>query len=205
MVFVALVEDDRDIREGLALLIRGTAGLTLVGAYPDAETALADEQALPPDVVLLDVELPGISGVQAIPHLRKRYPDADILMLTVHEDDQTIFDALCAGACGYLAKTTRPVQLLKAIETVQEGGAPMSAHIARRVVGSFKKSADPQLTRRETDILTLLCDGQSYKMIAASLGISRGTVHCHIKKIYRKLQVHSNGEAVARAIRDNLV
>lgn len=206
MIFVSIIEDDNDIREGLALLINGTNGFSCNGKYPSCESALEGLGENQPDVLLLDIELPGISGVKGIPLIKEVVPDVDILMLTVHEEENLVFDSLCAGACGYLVKTTPPIKLLSAIEEAHNGGAPMSAHIARRVISSFKKAENPNpLTNRESEILSHLVQGQSYKMIAETLCISKGTVHCHIKNIYKKLQVNSNSQAVAKAIRDNLV
>lgn len=206
MIDVAIVEDDADIREGLALLIRGTPGYHCCGAYPDCETALAQIAAHPPDVLVLDIELPGISGIAGIRKFRQILPELAILILTMHEEDSLIFDSLCAGACGYLVKTTPPARLLQAIAEIADGGAPMTASIARRVIQSLQKSPQKAaLTPRETEILALLCRGYSYKMIAAELVISRGTVHCHIKNIYKKLHVSSNAAAVAKAIREHLV
>lgn len=206
MIHVSIVEDDNDIREGLALLIDGTPGFSCLGAYPDSESAIADISVNPPDVLLLDIELPGISGVEAVPQLKALQPEMDVIMLTVHEEPELVFQALCGGACGYLVKTIAPRKLLRGIEDAVNGGAPMSSHIARTVIHSFQRpSVKTHLTNRESEILALLCKGQSYKMIADHLCISKGTVHCHIKNIYSKLQVNSNSQAVAKAIRENLV
>ena len=204
-IWVALIEDDADIRESLALIIDGTAGFSCSGRYADCETALADLPRHPPDVLLMDIELPGVSGIEGVRQVRELLPEVDILMLTVHEDDASVFDSLCAGACGYLTKNTPPGRLLRAIEEVRAGGAPMSTSIARMVIGSFQRSADSPLSGRETEVLTLLCQGRSYKMIADALCISTDTVRSHIKSIYRKLEVRSNAEAVARALREGLV
>ena len=206
MIFVAIIEDDDDIRRGLAVLLDGTPGFRCCGAYRDCESASENIARQQPDVLLLDIELPGISGVEGIPGFKTILPEADIIMLTVHEEDELVFSALCAGASGYLLKTTPPHKLLKAIAEVSDGGAPMSAHIARKVIHSFRKpSTAGTLTPREHEILALLCRGESYKMIAGDLGISQGTVHCHIKNIYKKLQVNSNAQAVANALRNKLV
>lgn len=206
MIFVSVIEDDNDIREGLVLLINGSPGFSCCGAYRSCEDAFTGLKENPPDILLLDIELPGISGVEGIPKIKELVPDADIVMLTVHEEENLVFDSLCAGACGYLVKTTPPAKLLAAIEETYNGGAPMSAHIARRVITSFKRSQPPNpLTKRESEILTLLVKGQSYKMIAGTLFISKGTVHCHIKNIYKKLQVSSNAQAVAKAIQEKLI
>lgn len=205
IIHVSIVEDDPDLFEGLRLLLDGSPGFTCLGAYSDAERAIAAIPEAPPDVLLLDIALPGQSGIEAIPALRQAAPDMDILMLSIHDEDRLIFDALCAGACGYLVKTTAPQKILSGIREIRSGGAPMNGHIARRVIQSFRSAAANPLTRREQEILRYLCEGHSYKMISAELSISTGTVHTHIKNIYRKLQVRSNSEAVARAIQDKLV
>jgi DNA-binding NarL/FixJ family response regulator len=154
----------------------------------------------------MDIGLPGMSGIEAIKKIKAKYPKLDILVLSIHENDQYVFDALCAGATGYLTKDTPPKRILAGIEEAYNGGAPMSTQIARMVVGSFKiEPAPEQLTKRETEVLTELCNGSSYKMIADSLFISEETVRKHLKNIYKKLEVHSKSEAVAKAIRDRLV
>jgi len=205
MIRVALVEDDFDIRSGLELLIAGTEGYECLGAYPDCESALAALVEDQPDVMLMDIELPGMNGIEGARTLRSLYPDLDVIMLTIREDDRAIFDSLCAGACGYLIKTTRPNKILSAIEEAAGGGAPMSSAVARMVIDSFRRAQPSTLTAREVQILRLLCEGKSYKAIAGELFISQGTVHTHLKNIYRKLEVHSKTEAMAKAIRDRLV
>lgn len=202
---VSIVEDDPDIRSGLELIISGTPGFEVVATYSDCESALRDIPQQIPEVALMDVELPGMSGVEGVKRLKQTLPNLDIIMLTVREDDETVFNSLCAGACGYLVKTTPPARLLDAIREVYNGGAPMSAKIARMVIHSFRRPVETPLTERETEILSQLCQGKSYKMIAAALFISQGTVHSHLKHIYKKLQVNSKSEAVAKALQDRLV
>lgn len=153
----------------------------------------------------MDIQLPGMSGIEGVRRIKKFLPDLDIIMLTIHDDDRRVFDSLCAGACGYLVKTTPPVKILEAIKDVHNGGAPMSASIARLVLQSFRKSSDSNLSPREQEILALLCQGKSYKMIADALHLSKGTVHSHLKKIYKKLEVNSMTEAVAKAHLERLV
>lgn len=184
-IYVSLIEDDADIRHGLQLLLKGTPGFSCVAAYGDCESALRDLAEDPPDVLLMDIQLPGMSGIEGVRRIKKFLPDLDIIMLTIHDDDRRVFDSLCAGACGYLVKTTPPVKILEAIKDVHNGGAPMSASIARLVLQSFRKSSDSNLSPREQEILALLCQGKSYKMIADALHLSKGTVHSHLKKIYR--------------------
>lgn len=167
--------------------------------------ALPLEASAPVDVLLMDISLPGMSGIEGVRLLRERFPALDIIMLTVHDDDRSVFDSLCAGACGYLVKTTHPTKILAAIEEVHRGGAPMSPAIARMVASSFRRSANSPLTPRETEILQQVCVGKSYKMIAAELFISQETVHSHLKNIYRKLEVSSKTEAMAKAFRERWI
>lgn len=205
MIHVLIVEDDDDIRDGLKLLIDGTNGYACAGAYRDCETALANLENDLPDVALMDIELPGMSGIEGVRQIRRKLADIDIIMLTNYHDDQKVFDSLCAGATGYLVKTTPPAKLLDAIKEADEGGAPLSANIARMVIHSFQRTPDTQLTKRESEILSQLCKGKSYKMIADTLFISTGTVHSHIKNIYNKLEVNSKSEAVIKALQEKLV
>jgi DNA-binding NarL/FixJ family response regulator len=205
MIRVSLVEDDEDIRGTLALLVDGSEGFRCVSTYGDAESALESLPADEPDVVLLDIQLPGQSGIEAIPRLRELLPDADVVMLTIHADDDLVFRALSAGATGYLVKDAGTDRILEALREVRAGGAPMSSSIARMIVGSFRKAPESPLSKRETEVLAELCRGRSYRMIAKTLFISEDTVHFHIKNIYRKLQVHSKSAAVAKALKDRLV
>ena len=206
MIDVAIVEDDDDIREGLQLLLDGTDGYDCVGSFASCEDALQEVGvSILPDVVLLDIELPGMSGVVGSRFIKAKLPECEILMLTNYGDDDLVFESLCNGVGGYLLKTTTPVKLLASIKEIWEGGAPMSAAIAKRVIQSFQRPTETRLTPRELEILTHLCQGKSYKMIAAALFISNGTVHSHIKKIYRKLEVNSKSEAVAKALQQRIV
>jgi len=205
MISVIIVEDDSEIRESLELLINGTPNYECLHSFENAETALKWLDDEIPDVVLMDIGLPGMSGIEAIKKIKNKYPSLDVLVLSIHENDEYVFDALCAGATGYLTKDIPPSKILDGIKEVYQGGAPMSTQIARMVIGSFKIKPSPELTKRETEVLTDLCDGSSYKMIADNLFISEETVRKHIKNIYRKLEVHSKSEAVAKAIRDRLV
>lgn len=204
-ITVSIVEDDREIRESLDLLINATDGYECISTYHDCESAIEKIADDLPDVILMDIGLPGISGIEGIKIIKKQIPDIDILVLSMRENDQSVFDALCAGATGYLIKETPPERILEAIREVHNGGAPMSTQIARMVIGSFKVEPSPELTNRETEVLSQLCKGMSYKMIADSLFISEETVRRHIKNIYRKLEVHSKSEAVAKALKEKLV
>ena len=202
---VSIIEDDDEIREGMAILINGTPGFCCEKTFRDCESGIKGVLSNPPDVLLMDIGLPGMSGIDGMRIIKDKLPDIDILMLTVHENSQLVFQALCAGACGYLIKDTQPVKLLEAIREVYNGGAPMSTQIARMVVSSFQTSSYANLTKREIEVLTELCKGKSYRMIADTLFISEETVRRHIKNIYKKLQVSSKSEAVAKALKEKIV
>ncbi len=209
-VRVVLIEDLREVREGLTVLINGTPGFHCTGSHRTMEEALARLHRTQCDMVLTDIGLPGMSGIDGIRILRERFPDLPILALTVYNDDDKVFQALCAGASGYLLKNTPPARLLDSIREVLDGGAPMSPEVARRVIRLFRDfrppdHADYQLTAQETELLKLLVEGHHAKTAAKELGISINTVFFHLKNIYAKLQVHSKTEAVAKALRERLV
>ncbi|MBN1300023.1 MAG: response regulator transcription factor [Melioribacteraceae bacterium] len=212
MINVAIVEDNYTIREGLEILIRGTDGFKCVAAYEDCESLLDEIDSLSVDVILMDIDLPGMSGIEGIKKLKLISDDYVILILTVYDENELIFDALYSGASGYLIKKTPPAKLLEAIKDAYEGGAPMTSHIARKVVDFFKSKGSIRhngenidLTPREKEVLGGLVEGNSYKAIADSLNISVETVRFHFRNIYKKLHVHSQSEAVAKAIRQGLV
>ncbi len=207
---VVIVEDQREVREGLAALIQGSPGFTCAAAYRTMEDALAELSATGAAIVLTDLRLPGMSGIDGIRILHERHPDMPVLALTVYDEDEHVFDALCAGASGYLLKNTPPARLLESLEEAVAGGAPMSPEVARRVVRLFREFRPPerasyQLTPQETELLKLLVDGHHYKTAASEMGISVNTVSFHLKNVYAKLQVHSKTEAVAKALRERLV
>ena len=207
---VMVIEDLREVREGLTALINGTQGYKCVGSYYSMETALARREEDRPDVILTDIGLPGMSGIEGIPILHKQFPDVPILALTVYDNDRQIFDALCAGAMGYLLKNTPPARLLDSIKEAADGGSPMSPEVARRVVRLFREFRPPEsasyhLTPQETELLKLLIEGHYKKTAAREMGISTNTVKFHLKNIYLKLQVHSKTEAVAKALREHLI
>jgi DNA-binding NarL/FixJ family response regulator len=210
MVNVMLIEDQREVREGLAVLINGSPGFSCTASFRTMEEALAAIENRIPDVVLTDIGLPGMSGIEGIRLLKERYPNLPVVALTVYDDDEDIFDALCAGACGYLLKNVPPARLLESLKEVVSGGAPMSPEIARRVVNLFREFRTPEraphgLTQQEAELLRLMVEGHSYKTAAADLGISVSTVSFHLQNIYSKLQVHSKSEAVAKALRNRMV
>lgn len=203
---VSIVEDDRRLRESLSILINGGENLRCVTSHASAEEALARIPQVKPDVLLMDINLPGMSGIDCVRKLKAQMPKLQILMLTMYEDDEKVFQSLVAGASGYLVKRTSPAELLKAIQEVHGGASPMSGKIARTVVEYFQKlqSGSPQenyLSRREEEILNLLVKGYRYKEIADALSISFETVRSHLKNIYDKLHVHSRTEAVVKYLR----
>ena len=211
MIRIVIVEDKKAIREGLAVLLGVPGELTCVGRYPNAEDMLASLAADAPDIVLMDIGLPGMSGIDATLHVKETRPAAEVVILTVHEDDGNIFKALCAGACGYLLKDTPPSDLIDAVRDAHQGGSPMSSRIARRVVTLFQDRFQPpreseiRITEREQEVLSSLAKGNSYAAIADSLCVAADTVRFHIRNIYRKLHVHSQSAAVAKAIREDLI
>ena len=205
MIKVSIVEDDKLILEAIRDLIVETDGFNCSGFYGDCESAIEDMKNNRPDVMLMDIELPGISGIEGVKKIKELYPKTDIIMLTVHEDLSLGFQALTAGACGYLDKSASEEKIIESIKEISDGGAPMSYKIAKLVVSSFQKKPESVLTKREFDVLDQLCKGQSYKEIAYKLFISVGTVRHHIKNIYFKLHVHSISEAVAKALKERIV
>ena len=212
MINVAIVEDNNTIRQGLAALINGTTGYKCIGDYIDCESFLAELEKIEPDVVLMDIALPGMNGIEGVRIATENKPELNVLMLTIYEESSKVFDALCAGACGYLVKKTPPSRLLEAIKEVNDGGSPMSSRIAREVINAFKESAalvqddsSFNLSSREKEVLNSLANGNNYQEIADELFISVDTVRHHIRNIYKKLHVHSRSEAVAKAIRKKII
>jgi DNA-binding NarL/FixJ family response regulator len=198
MIRVALVEDDMPFRETLESYLNQSPAFRCVSAYSHPRDALRGLLKDPPDVVLMDLQMPGMSGIECIIALRQELPSMRVIMLTVFEQDENVFKALAAGACGYLVKRTPPPKILEAIREVMEGGAPMSAHIARKVVASFHQASAITLSPQERDVLDRLAQGHTYARIAADMGITIHTVRNYIRRIYEKLQVHSRTEAVAK-------
>jgi|SRR5271157_211208 len=207
---IAIVEDQPRIREGLRMLIDGTEGFRCSGSFGSMEEAIENIGRDLPDVALVDIGLPEMSGIDGIRLLKESYPDLLLLMLTVYDDDKRIFDAMCAGASGYLLKKTPPARLLESLKEVAAGGAPMSPEVARRIVALFREIRPPEdaeyhLTPHEIRILKLLVEGHNYKTAAGELDVSVNTIRFHMRSIYDKLQVHSKSEAVAKGLRQRII
>jgi DNA-binding NarL/FixJ family response regulator len=205
-----IVEDQKDLREGLSTLVNFTPGFTCIGAFRTMEECIARIKHEVPDVILSDIGLPGMSGIEGIRIIKDEHPDLTVLVLTVYDDNEKIFDALCAGATGYLLKQTEPAELLRSVKEAVAGGAPMSPEVAARVIKLFREVRPPEkvdydLTPHELRLLKLLVDGYNYVTAAEQLKISYNTIKFHVRNIYDKLQVHSKSEAVAIAMRDRLV
>jgi DNA-binding NarL/FixJ family response regulator len=207
---VVIVEDDRATREGLGVLIDGTPGYRCVGKFRSVEEALNAPGREQPNVLLLDIHLPGMSGPDGIEALKEKYLSVEILMLTINADEDSVFESICNGACGYLLKNTPPARLLEAVSETHKGGAPMSPEIARKVVTLFQKTGPPvkldeQLTPQEMRLLRLLVEGQTYQGAADLMKISVHTARNYIRSIYEKLHVHSKSEAVCKALRSRMI
>jgi len=210
LIRVAIVEDEREIREGLSMLIGGTADLFVSGAYASMEAAIPALLVDPPQIALVDIGLPGMSGIDGVKALKQRLPDLQFLVLTSYDDDARVFAAMCAGACGYLLKKTPPAKLLDAINELNNGGAPMSPQIARQVVSLFRNVAPPRtsehkLTPKEMQVLQLLVEGHSYKTASYEMNLTVHAISFHARHVYEKLHVHSKSEAVAKALRNGLL
>ena len=209
-IAVAIIEDDGSTREGLRLLIHGSPGYRCTNAFASVEEALAGLGDDPPDVLLTDIQLPGMSGREGVRLFRERWPSIEVLMLSVYGEQESVFESICNGACGYLLKKTPPARLLEAIREAKDGGAPMSPEIARKVVTLFRATprpgpAETRLTPRELQLLSLLAEGHGYIEAADRLVVSVNTVRNYIRSVYEKLHVHSRSEAVTKALRQGLI
>jgi len=208
---VTIFEDNKSLRQGLFQLINGTEGFQCVGAFEDCMNLLHDVAETRPDIILMDIQMPGITGIEAVSMLREKYPDIKILMQTIFEESDKIFTSILAGASGYILKNTTPSRILDFIKETYEGGAPMSPPVAAKVLKMVASQSQPpivthfNLSEREKEILSCLVKGMSYKLIADACSISIDTVRGHIRSIYEKLHVHSKSEAVAAAIRGRIV
>ena len=210
-IHVALFDDSKSIRDSLGLLLSTTSGIGLCGCFPNAEHVNERIASCKPDVVLMDIDMPGMNGIEAVKLIHATTPDLPVIMLTVFDDEERVYASLCAGAMGYLLKNNEPDTILAVINQVHEGGAPMTPSVARKVMHYFQRAAMPTATKdlglspREKDVLQCLVNGSSYKMISEKLDISVETVRSHIKHIYVKLHVHNNTEAVARTLKERLL
>lgn len=209
-IMTAIIEDDTVTRECLSLLVCGTEGYASAGAFVSVEDALNKGFSVSPDVLLLDINLPGMLGSEAVRLFNQKFPKMQILMLTVYAERDKIFESICNGACGYLLKKTPPARLLESIREAHEGGAPMTPEIARKVIQLFQKTSQPEethekLTPHELRLLALLAKGISYRDAGEQFNISINTVRYHIRNIYDKLHVHSKSEAVGKALRMRLI
>ena len=209
-ISVAVIEDHHKLRQFLEFLFNNTTGYRCAGTFRTMEEALEKIRFDPPDLALVDIGLPGMSGIEGIRILKEKYPRMLLLMNTVYDDDERIFDALCAGASGYLLKKTPPAELLEKVDEAIHGGAPMSLEVARRTLALFREIRPPErqdyhLTPHEIRLLGLIAEGRSYKTAAAALGVTVKTISFHLQNIYEKLQVHSKSEAVSKALRNRLI
>ncbi|MES2849150.1 MAG: response regulator transcription factor [Bacteroidota bacterium] len=212
MTRVAIFEDNKHLRETIQFLLNNTSGYQCAGAYPDCSNVIEDVAESECDVILMDIEMPGMSGIEATKLIKENFPDIPILIQTVFFEDEYIFNAICAGASGYILKSTTPQGYMEAIADVQSGGSPMTPGIAKRVLELFRTNLTPvapskdyNLTTQEKKVLQLLVEGKSYKLIAAELFVAHDTIKTHVKNIYVKLHVHSGTEAVSLALRDKIV
>jgi len=210
MIKVMLYEDNPQLREGLTMLIEGSEGFTVLASFKNCNNVLSEVEAFKPDVILMDIDMPGVNGIEGLKIIRQHNQEVKVLMLTVFDDNKNVFEALKSGANGYVLKKTPPAKLLEYILEAASGGAPMTSSIATQVLKMFSEVQVPQgedynLSDREKEVLQHLVNGYSYKMIASDMFIAIDTVRSHIKKIYEKLHVNSKSEAVAKAFKDKLI
>ncbi len=207
MINIVIIEDNKYMREGWRTILDFEANLCVIAEYESCEDAFEDSQLAKADIILLDIQLPGIHGTEGVKIIKEKHPDVAVLMVTIHDDDERIFKALKNGAIGYLSKKISPDELIEAVEIANNGGSPMSPNIARKVINSFQSSnsSDVELTDAETRILQLLAEGASYKGISKEVYLSVDGVRYHIRNIYNKLEVSNKSEAVAKALRDRLI
>ncbi|MDQ3537167.1 MAG: response regulator transcription factor [Bacteroidota bacterium] len=202
---IVIVEDNEIVKDGFALLLGSFSEYNVVASYSNCEDAIKNLASDNPHIILMDLELPGMHGIQGISKIKKLNPETDIIVISIHENSELVFEALCAGASGYITKNSNYSRLLDAIKEVKTGGAPMSSNIARMVVDSFRKNQNSPLTARETEVLELLAKGKSYSIIAEELFIHKETVKTHLKNIYYKLQVKSKAQAIEKALKNKLI
>ncbi len=202
---VVIVEDDRILLESFTYIINSSDKFMVVGSYSSAEEAMTDFQRTKADIVVTDIELPGKSGIEVTKWIKDRFPHVEVIILSVYEDNEMVFNALKAGASGYITKSSNYLELLSALEEIVKGGAPMSSRIARMVIHNFHLNPDSPLTNREKEVLALISEGKTYTQLSDQLFISRDTARTHIRNIYAKLNVNKKSEAIERATRDRLI
>jgi DNA-binding NarL/FixJ family response regulator len=202
---VLIVEDDQEIRNSFSLIVNSSQKFMVVNSYAKCEEAIENLNRDKAEIILMDIELPGINGIQGTKIIKDKAPHTDIVMVSVYEDSELVFEALKAGASGYITKSANYLELLTALEEIVKGGAPMSSKIARMVIDNFHVNPNSPLTKRETEILQLISEGKTYTQISEELFISKETAKTHIKNIYSKLQVNSKSEAIAKATQDRLI
>ncbi len=202
---VLIVEDDEEIRNSFSLIVNSSDKFNVTNSYGTSEAAISNFAKDQPDIVLMDIELPGMNGIQATKIIKDKYPQSEVVMVSVYEDSDLVFEALKAGASGYITKSANYMELLAALDEISRGGAPMSSRIARMVIDNFHVNPNSPLTKRETEILQLIAEGKTYTQISEQLFISKETSKTHIKNIYAKLQVNSKSEAIAKANMDKLI
>lgn len=202
---VLIIEDDHEIRNSFVLIVNSSQRFMVVNAYPSCEEAIKNLTYDKPEIILMDIELPGMNGIAGTKLIKERLPHSDIIMVTVYEDSDLVFEALKAGASGYITKSANYVELLSALEEIIKGGAPMSSRVARMVIDNFHVNPVSPLTKRETEILQLIAEGKTYTQISEELFISKETSKTHIKNIYSKLQVNKKSEAIAKATMEKLI
>lgn len=202
---VLIVEDDAEIRNSFSLIVNSSQKFMVVNAVAKCEEAIETLHKDRPEIVLMDIELPGMNGIQGARIIKDKVPHIEVIMVSVYEDSELVFEALKAGASGYITKSANYLELLSALEEITKGGAPMSSKIARMVIDNFHVNPNSPLTKRETEILQLISEGKTYTQISEELFISKETAKTHIKNIYSKLQVNSKSEAIAKANQDRLI
>lgn len=202
---VLIIEDDEEIRNSFSLIVNSSDKFTVTNTYGNGESAISNLVKDQPDIVLMDIELPGMNGIQATKLIKDKFPQIEVVMVSVYEDSDLVFEALKAGASGYITKSANYMELLSALDEISRGGAPMSSRIARMVIDNFHVNPNSPLTKRETEILQLISEGKTYTQISEQLFISKETSKTHIKNIYSKLQVNSKSEAIAKANMDKLI
>ena len=205
MINIVIIEDNLEVLESYQEILATHPNIGRVRGFTNCEEALEYLDDPLPDVVMMDLQLPGIDGIEGTRQIKQKFPKINVIVVTVHSESQKVFDALCAGASGYITKNTEPEQLIAAIKDIQNGGAPMSSHIARMVVGSFQRSPETPLTKRETEVLQLLAEGKTTPVIAEQLFVSKETVRSHMKNIYSKLQANTKAQAIEKAKKDRLI